>query len=117
MERYIKQIKLDLLGEVGQEKLFKSNVLIVGCGGLGSPVIDYLSRAGVGKIGIIDYDKVEISNLHRQSIFFEKDVGIKKVIYRQNIHGIYSKYGDKWRLAIKYFFDIKSKTFLWWNIF
>ena len=80
MERYIKQIKLDLLGEIGQEKLFKSNVLIVGCGGLGSPVVDYLSRAGIGKIGIIDYDKVEISNLHRQSIFFEKDVGIKKVI-------------------------------------
>ena len=42
MERYIKQIKLDLLGEMGQEKLFKSNVLIVGCGGLGSPVVDYL---------------------------------------------------------------------------
>ena len=80
MERYIKQIKLDLLGEIGQEKLFKSNVLIVGCGGLGSPVVDYLSRAGIGKIGIIDYDKVEISNLHRQSIFFEKDVGVKKVI-------------------------------------
>ena len=84
MERYIKQIKLDLLGEIGQKKILKSNVLIVGCGGLGSPVIDYLSRAGVGKIGIIDYDVVELSNLHRQSIFFEKDIGSKKVISAKN---------------------------------
>ena len=84
MERYIKQIKLDLLGKIGQNKILKSNVLIVGCGGLGSPVIDYLSRAGVGKIGIIDYDVVELSNLHRQSIFFEKDIGSKKVISAKN---------------------------------
>ena len=92
MERYIKQIKLDLLGEIGQKKILKSNVLIVGCGGLGSPVIDYLSRAGVGKIGIIDYDVVELSNLHRQSIFFEKDIGSKKVISAKNyINKINSK--------------------------
>ena len=57
----------------------KKSVLIVGAGGLGCPVIDYLSRAGVGQLGIIDYDKIDPSNIHRQSIYTFKDVGKYKV--------------------------------------
>jgi len=57
-----------------------AKVLVVGAGGLGCPVIDYLSRAGVGNIGIIDDDKVNISNIHRQSLYDSKDIGKSKVI-------------------------------------
>ena len=67
------------IGIIGQKKILNSNVLVVGAGGLGCPVIDYLSRAGVGRIGIIDYDKVDSSNIHRQSIYTYKDVGKYKV--------------------------------------
>ena len=61
------------------KKILNSSVLVVGAGGLGCPVIDYLSRAGVGLIGIIDYDKVDASNIHRQSIYTYKDIGKYKV--------------------------------------
>ena len=67
------------VGTIGQKKILKSNVLVVGAGGLGCPVIDYLSRAGVGRLGIIDYDKIDPSNIHRQSIYTFKDVGKYKV--------------------------------------
>tara|TARA_B100000579_G_scaffold366954_1_gene327066 strand:+ start:4176 stop:4937 length:762 start_codon:yes stop_codon:yes gene_type:complete len=74
IERYSRQIILKKIGVVGQKKLLKSSVLIVGAGGLGSPIAIYLAAAGVGKIGIIDKDKVEISNLSRQIIFTTKDI-------------------------------------------
>ena len=61
------------------KKILNSNVLVVGAGGLGCPVVDYLSRAGVGLIGIVDYDKVDASNIHRQSIYTYKDIGKYKV--------------------------------------
>ena len=79
IERYSRQIVLKDIGPLGQEKIIKSKVLIVGAGGLGCPVIDYLSRAGVGNIGIVDNDKVNISNIHRQSLYTSKDVGKFKV--------------------------------------
>ncbi|MDC2995962.1 HesA/MoeB/ThiF family protein [Candidatus Pelagibacter sp.] len=79
IEKYSRQIVLKNVGTIGQKKILNSNVLIVGAGGLGCPVIDYLSRAGVGKIGIIDFDKVDVSNIHRQSIYTLKDVGKYKV--------------------------------------
>ena len=74
INRYSRQIILKKIGVVGQKKLLKSSVLIVGAGGLGSPIAIYLAALGVGKIGIVDKDNVEISNLSRQIIFTTNDV-------------------------------------------
>ena len=79
IERYSRQIILKDLGPIGQKKIIKSSVLIIGAGGLGCPVIDYLSRAGVGRIGVVDFDKVSLSNIHRQSLFSSKDLNKYKV--------------------------------------
>ena len=68
VERFSRQIVLKDIGTVGQKKILSSKVLIVGAGGLGSPATEFLSRAGIGRIGIIDNDKINISNLHRQSL-------------------------------------------------
>ena len=73
--RYSRQIILKDIGIVGQKKIRNSKILIVGIGGLGCPVADLLTRAGVGEIGIIDYDKVNLSNIHRQTLFSARDVG------------------------------------------
>jgi len=78
IDRYSRQIILKKIGVLGQKKLSKSSVLIVGAGGIGSPVAIYLTALGVGKIGIIDYDTIEMSNLARQIIFTNKDVKKKK---------------------------------------
>jgi len=77
IDRYSRQIILKKIGVLGQKKLLKSSVLIVGAGGLGSPVAIYLAALGIGKIGIVDYDKVEISNLARQIIFTNNDINKK----------------------------------------
>ena len=74
IDRYSRQIILKKIGVVGQKKLLKSNVLIVGAGGLGSPISIYLAALGIGRIGIIDKDSVEISNLNRQIIFSTNDL-------------------------------------------
>ena len=74
IDRYSRQIILKKIGVAGQKKLLKSNVLIVGAGGLGSPVAIYLAALGIGRIGIIDKDNVEISNLNRQIIFSTNDI-------------------------------------------
>ena len=79
IERYSRQIVLKDVGPSGQKKIIKSKVLVIGAGGLGCPVIDYLSRAGVGNIGVVDHDKVNISNIHRQSLYNTKDIGKFKV--------------------------------------
>ena len=79
IERYSRQIILKDVGSIGQKKIINSKVLVVGVGGLGCPVIDYLSRAGVGNIGIVDNDRVNISNIHRQSLYNSKDIGKFKV--------------------------------------
>ena len=79
IQRYSRQIILKDVGPIGQKKIINSKVLVVGAGGLGCPVIDYLSRAGVGNIGIIDNDKVNISNIHRQSLYNSRDIGKFKV--------------------------------------
>jgi adenylyltransferase/sulfurtransferase len=73
-ERYSRQIILKKVGIAGQKKLLKSKVLIIGAGGLGSPISIYLAATGVGTIGIVDKDKVEISNIQRQILFNTKDV-------------------------------------------
>lgn len=78
--RYDRQIKLDEVGVSGQEKLRKASVLIVGMGGLGCPAAQYLTGAGVGKIGLMDHDKVSITNLHRQVLYDENDLGKSKAL-------------------------------------
>ena len=78
IERYSRQIILKKIGIIGQKKLLNSRVLIVGAGGLGSPIAIYLTAAGIGKIGIIDKDIVEVSNLSRQIVFNVSDIKKKK---------------------------------------
>ena len=79
IEKFSRQIILKDIGIIGQKKIFSSKVLIIGAGGLGCPVAEYLSRAGIGKIGIVDNDKIELSNIHRQSLFGTPDIGKLKV--------------------------------------
>ena len=73
--RYSRQIILKKVGIIGQKKILNSKVLIIGAGGLGCPVADLLTRSGVGELGIMDYDKVSLSNIHRQILYTTKDVG------------------------------------------
>ena len=82
IDRYSRQIILKKIGASGQKKLNESNVLVVGAGGLGSPIAIYLAAMGIGKIGIIDKDKVEISNLTRQIIFSTSDIKKKNLPLR-----------------------------------
>jgi len=79
IERYSRQIILPEVGGTGQKKLLKAKVLIIGCGGLGSPCAYYLAGAGIGQIGLVDSDTVEMNNLQRQIVHFMKDIGHKKV--------------------------------------
>ena len=79
IERFSRQIILKNIGILGQKKILSSKVLIVGVGGLGSPTAEFLTRSGIGKLGIIDYDKVSLSNLHRQSLYETSHVGKSKV--------------------------------------
>ncbi|QNB46222.1 molybdopterin-synthase adenylyltransferase MoeB [Thermanaerosceptrum fracticalcis] len=78
--RYERQLILPQVGEDGQRKLLSAKVLVVGTGGLGSPVLYYLAAAGVGTLGLVDSDTVEITNLNRQIIHWEKDLSRPKVI-------------------------------------
>ena len=78
MNRYARQTSLPEIGEAGQEKLRNAKVLIVGVGGLGSPIALYLAGAGVGTLGLVDDDQVGISNLQRQVLYAEADVGESK---------------------------------------
>lgn len=79
-ERYSRQVMLDEIGREGQKRLRAARVLVVGAGGLGSPASLYLTAAGIGTLGILDFDTVELSNLQRQILHRTKDVGTAKVI-------------------------------------
>ena len=83
MERYNRQIILPEIGKTGQEKLSKARVLIVGVGGLGSPIALYLAGAGVGTIGLVDDDVVSESNLQRQVLYTEDEIGLSKALQAQ----------------------------------
>ena len=78
LERYKRHLLLDGVGPAGQEKLLAGSVLLIGAGGLGSPAALYLAAAGVGRIGIVDFDRVDASNLQRQVLYDTSDVGAAK---------------------------------------
>jgi molybdopterin/thiamine biosynthesis adenylyltransferase len=79
IRRYARHIVLAEIGGVGQSKLIAAKVLVVGAGGLGAPLLQYLAAAGIGTLGVIDHDRVDLSNLQRQVIHRTSDVGISKV--------------------------------------
>jgi len=79
IRRYQRQIIMPEVGSVGQRKLLEARVLLIGAGGLGSPAALYLAAAGVGTLGVVDFDVVDISNLHRQLLHGHKDLGRPKV--------------------------------------
>ena len=84
IERFSRQIILKNIGTLGQKKIIESKVLIIGMGGLGCPVAEFLTRAGVGSIGIIDSDDVDLSNIHRQSLYDISDLRKSKVLAAKN---------------------------------
>ncbi len=77
-DRYERQSALAQIGEEGQRRLAGKSVTVIGAGGLGSPVLTYLAQAGVGTLRLVDFDTVGITNLNRQFLYTEKDVGRKK---------------------------------------
>jgi molybdopterin/thiamine biosynthesis adenylyltransferase/rhodanese-related sulfurtransferase len=77
-ERYHRQVILPEFGEAGQQKLLNAKVLVIGAGGLGCPVLQYLAAAGIGTIGIVDDDVVALNNLHRQVLYSVNDIGLSK---------------------------------------
>ena len=80
VKRYSRHLIMNGVGSIGQRKLLNSKVLIIGAGGLGSPVALYLALAGVGTIGIVDFDVVDVTNLQRQILHSDSDVGRPKVV-------------------------------------
>ena len=83
-KRFEKQIILKKIGISGQKKIYNAKVLVIGIGGLGCPLLTYLAMSGVGTLGLVDYDKVEISNLNRQTLFTISDIGKFKVDQAKN---------------------------------
>jgi molybdopterin/thiamine biosynthesis adenylyltransferase/rhodanese-related sulfurtransferase len=79
-ERYVRQAALPEVGSIGQARLEAASVLVVGAGGLGCPVLSYLAGAGVGRISIVDHDRVELGNLHRQVLYRLEDLGRPKAM-------------------------------------
>ena len=92
IEKFSRQIILKNIGAIGQKKVLNSKVLIIGMGGLGCPVAEFLTRCGIGTLGIIDHDIVSLSNIHRQSLYDEKDINQSKVkVAKQKLNRINSK--------------------------
>jgi molybdopterin-synthase adenylyltransferase len=83
--RYNRQTILPEIGDSGQDKLKKAKVLVIGAGGLGCPILQYIATAGVGTIGIVDFDKIEIHNLHRQILYTEEEIGKSKVLVAKSV--------------------------------
>ena len=92
LEKYSRQIILKNIGILGQKKILNSKVLIIGMGGLGCPVAEFLTRSGVGFLGVVDHDLVSLSNIHRQTLYDEKDLGKPKVmVAKKKLNNINSK--------------------------
>tara|TARA_B100000900_G_C20565378_1_gene710803 strand:- start:52 stop:795 length:744 start_codon:yes stop_codon:yes gene_type:complete len=92
IEKFSRQIILKDIGPLGQKKILNSKILIVGMGGLGCPAADFLVRSGVGTLGIADHDTVSLSNIHRQSLYNEKDLNKFKVkVAKKRLKKINSK--------------------------
>ena len=92
LEKYSRQIILKNIGVLGQKKILNSSVLVIGMGGLGCPVAEFLTRSGIGSIGIVDHDLVSLSNIHRQTLYDEKDLGKSKVnVAQKKLQNINSK--------------------------
>ena len=86
LERYSRQIIINKLGIKGQKKIFNTSVCIIGCGGLGTSAAQYLVMSGIQKLILIDNDKISLSNLNRQTLFFEEDIGKSKVeVLKKNL--------------------------------
>src|SRR5215470_16468808 len=79
LRRYVRHIILPEIGGIGQERLLRARVLVIGAGGLGSPLLLYLAAAGIGTLGVVDYDRVDLTNLQRQVLHGTADVGRLKV--------------------------------------
>ena len=108
LEKYSRQIILKNIGILGQKKISNSKVLIVGIGGLGCPVAEFLTRSGIGVIGIVDHDLVSLSNIHRQSLYDEKDLDKSKVkVAQKKLKKINSKTKVK-----TYNFKLDRKNFI-----
>lgn len=103
MDRLQRQINLKGLGIAGQKKLQNASVLVIGAGGLGCPALQYLAAAGVGKIGILDGDRVAVNNLNRQILFGRADVGKKKALIAVEV--LDKKYGDSIYKGLPFFLD------------
>ena len=84
-QKYYRQLILKKIGILGQKKIFRAKVLIIGAGGLGCPLILYLAYSGIGNLGIADHDKIELSNLSRQVLFTKKDIGKYKVLVSKKV--------------------------------
>ncbi len=92
IDKFSRQIILKNIGPLGQKKILTSKVLIIGMGGLGCPVAEFLTRSGIGTLGIVDYDTVSLSNIHRQSLYNENDINKSKVnIVKKKLNKINSK--------------------------
>ena len=83
--RYNRQMMLPEIGDSGQEKLKKAKILVIGAGGLGCPILQYIATAGIGTIGIVDFDTIELHNLHRQILYTEEHVGQSKAITAKSV--------------------------------
>ena len=84
-QKYYRQLILKKIGILGQKKIFRAKVLVIGAGGLGCPLILYLAYSGIGNLGIADHDKIELSNLSRQVLFTKKDIGKYKVLVSKKV--------------------------------
>lgn len=83
--RYNRQMMLSGIGEAGQEKIQQAKVLVIGAGGLGCPVLQYLAAAGIGTLGIVDFDIVELHNLHRQILYNDEQIGESKAVTAKKV--------------------------------